>query len=476
MKTLTYLTKCITFFALIVLASCQDEITEVTQPTEQEALVADSPLARNLFNVSTLSSSAATVVTNTTCLAIELPFSIVVNGNEITIENEEDYDIVSAIFDEFDDDDDDFQILYPITLILFDYSEVVVNNNDELEFFIEACQDSYNVEDDIDCIDFQYPITLSLFNSAFQFLDTVVVNSDQQLFNFLNDDFDDDNVIAAINYPINVILFDGTVISVNSNLQLNNIIEANDDDCDDDSNTNISLSELETLLLECLWKVDDLEIDDEDLDDLFEGFLIDFQSLGVVLVTSPQGVVYTGTWSLIETTTSVKLNLQIVGLPELNNVGWVFRQFDDDNDDDEIEVKFRNLEDELELEQVCTATNNPDVQNIQSIITGGSWFVSLFIVDDDNETANYQNFTFVFNTNGSINVLVGQNNFATGSWATFLNSQNQLKLLLNFSDDDDPLNELDDDWDVFNITTTTIELKDLSDDDAFEDALTFQKL
>ena len=139
MKTTVQLFKLFAFFALIFLSSCQDEVTEITQPTEQEALAPDSPLARNIFNMSTNSSNAASIVTNTSCLSIELPFSVVVNGIEITIETEEDYDIVATIFDEFDDDDDELQIIYPVTLILFDYSEVEVNNNDELEFYIEEC-------------------------------------------------------------------------------------------------------------------------------------------------------------------------------------------------------------------------------------------------------------------------------------------------------------------------------------------------
>jgi hypothetical protein len=468
MKATVHLLKLFTFFALFLVSSCQDEITEITQPTEQEALVPDSPLARNIFNMSTNSSSASTIVTNTSCLSIELPFSVVVNGNEITIETEEDYDIVATVFDEFDDDDDELQIIFPVTLILFDYSEVEVNNNDELEFYIEECLNSYNVEDDIDCITFEYPITLSLFNTAFQFLDTVVVNSDQELFNFLDDDFDDDDVIAAINYPINVILFDGTVITVNNNNELNNIIESNDDDCDDDSNTNISLNDLEALLLECLWKIDDLEINDEDLDDLYEGYLIDFQENNVALVTSPNGTVFNGTWSLTETSTSVKLNLEINELPDLNNPSWIFREFDDDNDDDEIEVKFRHIEDELELEQVCTATNNEETQNLQNVLVSGDWFVALYIDDNADETSDYQNLTFTFNSNGLVEVSNNQSIIQTGSWSTFVNSQGQLKLVLSFSDDDDLFDELDEDWNVVQTTDNTINLEDDGDQLVFE--------
>jgi hypothetical protein len=468
MKATVHFLRLFTFFALILLSSCQDEITEITQPTEQEALVPDSPLARNIFNMATFSSSAASVVTNTSCLAIALPFAVIVNGNEISIDTEEDYDIVSTIFDEFDDDDDDLQIIYPVTLILFDYSEVEVNNNDELEFYIEACLNSYNVDDDIDCITFEYPITLSLFNTAFQFLDTVIVNSNQELFNFIDDDFDGDDVIAAINYPINVVLFDGSVITVNNNTELNNIIEANDDDCDDDSNTNISLSNLETLLLECLWKIDDLEINDEDLDDLYEGYLIDFQENNVALVTSPNGTVFNGTWSLTETSTSVKLNLEINGLPDLNNPSWIFREFDDDNDDDEIEVKFRHIENKLKLEQVCTATNNEETQNLQNLLNSGEWFVALYIDDNDNETSYYQNLIFVFNSSGLVEVSNNQSIIQTGSWSTFVNSQGQLKLVLSFSDDDDLFDELDEDWNVVAITDNTISLEDDGDQLVFE--------
>lgn len=468
MKTTVQLLKLFAFFALILLASCQDEVTEIIQPTEQQALVPDSPLARNIFNMSTFSSSAASVVTNTSCLAIQLPFSVVVNGNEITIEIEEDYDIVAAIFDEFDDDDDELQIIFPVTLILFDYSEVEVNNNDELEFYIEECLNSYNIEDDIDCIFFEYPITLSLFNSAFQFLDTVVVNNDQELFNFLDDDFENDDVIAAINYPINVVLFDGTIITVNSNTELNNIIEANDDNCDDDNNTNISLNDLEALLLECLWKIDDLEINDEDLDDLYEGYLIDFQENNLALVTSPEGTIFNGTWSLNETSTSVKLNLEINGVPDLNNSSWILREVDDDNDDDEIEVKFRHIEDILKLEQVCIATNNEETQNFQNLLTSGEWFVALYIDDDDDETSDYQNLIFVFNSNGLVEVSNNQTTIQTGSWSAFVNSQGQLKLVLSFSDDDDLFDELDEDWNVVQTTDNTISLEDDDNQLVFE--------
>lgn len=457
MKTIGYITKLITFFALIFLISCQDEITEITQPTEQEALVPDSALARNIFNMATFNGSASSIVTNTSCLAIQLPFSLIVNGFEITITNEADYDIVATIFDEFDDDDDELQIIYPVTLVLFNYTEVEVNNNNELEFYIEECLDSYDVDDDIECINFEYPITLSLFNTAFQFLNTVVVNNDRDLFNFLDDDFDDDNVIAAINYPINVILFDGTIVTVNSNDELNNIIESNDDDCDDDDNSNITVGQLESLLIECLWKIDDLEIDDDELDDLYEGYLIDFQQGGIVIVTSPQGTVYNGTWSIIETTTSIKLNLQINGLPDLNNAGWVFRKFDDDDDD--IEVKFRSVFDELELEQFCGSTNNEQTQNLQTIITNGSWFVSLFLDDDDDDTSEYQNLSFVFNSNGSIQVTNAQSNVQTGNWSAYVNSHGELKLVLDFQDDD-LLDEIEDNWDVLEFSENEIKLKD----------------
>ncbi len=72
MKTIVYFTKLITFFTLVFFVSCQDEVTEITQPTEQEALVPDTPLAQNIFNISTLSSSASSIVTNTTCLTCRL--------------------------------------------------------------------------------------------------------------------------------------------------------------------------------------------------------------------------------------------------------------------------------------------------------------------------------------------------------------------------------------------------------------------
>ena len=197
----------ITFFTLLIFTSCQDEIFEETPINEEEVLVANSTLASSMRSTATMDGSLDNIIDHANCLSIELPVTVVVNGLEIIIDSVEDYEVIEAIFDEFSGDDDNLEIVFPITIILSDFTEITINNYDELENFIGECSGENEIDDDIECIDFQYPITISIFNSEFQVIDTVTINSDNELYNFIENELDD-NVLASLNYPVTMILSD----------------------------------------------------------------------------------------------------------------------------------------------------------------------------------------------------------------------------------------------------------------------------
>ena len=88
-------------FALIIFTSCQDEVTEITQPTNEETIVANSPLASAMLRTATRDGSLDNILDGASCLTIELPVTVIVNGIEIVIDSVEDYDIIEAIFNEF---------------------------------------------------------------------------------------------------------------------------------------------------------------------------------------------------------------------------------------------------------------------------------------------------------------------------------------------------------------------------------------
>ena len=68
-------------------------------------------------------------------------------------------------------------------------------DHEKLENFIDECEDE--VDEVIECIDFVYPISFSVFNSDFNIVDTVVIESDEAFYNFL-DELEDDELFLNL--------------------------------------------------------------------------------------------------------------------------------------------------------------------------------------------------------------------------------------------------------------------------------------
>ena len=131
---------------------------------------------------------------------------------EIIVDSEEDFDTIEDIFDEFDDDIDELDFIFPITIILSDFTEMYINNATELETLIDDCPGENETDDDIECIDFQYPISYSVFNQNNELIETVTINNDQEHYDFI--DNIDDSDIVSINFPLTLILSDGSTVTV----------------------------------------------------------------------------------------------------------------------------------------------------------------------------------------------------------------------------------------------------------------------
>ena len=125
------------FFALLMLMSCQEEVIDITEPAEAETLVATSQLTSFMASASIMDGSADNIIDNASCLSVDLPVTVIVNGVELTIDSKEDFKVIEALFDEFEDDNDYLEIIFPITIILSDYTELTINNRDELKSLIE---------------------------------------------------------------------------------------------------------------------------------------------------------------------------------------------------------------------------------------------------------------------------------------------------------------------------------------------------
>ncbi len=172
------------FFTLLTFSACQNEETEVNSPSEQEMIDPNSPLATFMTNVTANYGAYDDILDDASCFSVELPVTIMVSDITITIETEADLDQLEDIFEELEGDDDFLDFVFPITIIFNDYTEIVIENEDQLENFITECNDD---DDVIECVDFVYPISFSVFNSEFNIVDTIIIENDEALYEFLDD-------------------------------------------------------------------------------------------------------------------------------------------------------------------------------------------------------------------------------------------------------------------------------------------------
>jgi hypothetical protein len=316
------------FFALLMVMSCQEEVVEITEPTEGEALVATSELTSLMKSTSTKDGSEDNIIDNANCLSVNFPVSVIANGVEIIINSKEDYTLIETAFNESDDDDDSLEIVYPITVTLSDFSEIKVNNRQELLVLVQQCTGENQDDDDIECIDFQYPFSFSVYNTSFQVIDVVTIESDRQLFSFIYR-VRQREVVASINFPITMVLSDGSTVVVNNNQELQQTIKAAKDTCNEDDNNDyhdddFTKDRLDNLLMTCPWVVHEMQRNQNSLNDLYREYTIAFYPENVVKVRKTNGDLLTGIWTTRITDRGALIKLEFDTLVDFSLEWFVY--------------------------------------------------------------------------------------------------------------------------------------------------------
>ena len=127
------------------------------------------------------------------------------------------------------------------------------------------------------------------------------------------------------------------------------------------------------------------------------------------------------------------------------------------------------------------------IQEAQSTAQNGTWRITNFNDSGQDETSDFNGYTFTFAADGTLTATNG-NNTLTGSWSVTDDSSS------NDDDDDDndsssdidfniffPVSEsndfedLNDDWDIMSITDNRIELRDVSGGNGGIDVLVFER-
>lgn len=138
-----------------------------------------------------------------------------------------------------------------------------------------------------------------------------------------------------------------------------------------------------------------------------------------------------------------------------------------------ISVSFLALS--CETDDDSSNNNSNTIVQLEASIKVGTWRVSSFVEDGNNQTSHFDGYAFTFSENGTVTATNGTNTVA-GTWTTSSSSSSGSKFILNFNATSGPFEEISEDWRIENVTSILIDLKHVSGGDGSVDLLTFAKI
>lgn len=252
--------------------ACQNDEPFDAVIDAERTLTVDSSVIDMMERTTSNDGSYDNIVDGASCIGIQFPYVVIVNGTQLNIAVMEDLEEIENILDateaeaaqemgEFGDGQQSVKLVYPVTVTLSDQTEIVIDSEAVLLEQMAQCLEGGD-DYDIECIDVTYPIGLFTYNPDLQLTGSIVVNHDQQLRRFLAGLAETD--LISIDFPLTFILHDSTEITVNSNAALGDAMQSAVDSCDEDddddyNDDDFTKESLDSLLITCPWSVRKLE-------------------------------------------------------------------------------------------------------------------------------------------------------------------------------------------------------------------------
>lgn len=212
------------------------------------------------------------------------------------------------------------------------------------------------------------------------------------------------------------------------------------------------------ILRECSWVIKEVKLQDEELKRLL-GYEFMFMTDNVITLSNGMNT-FVGTWE-------IKLNAEqklvvAIEMPEEPGVSfeWPIREMFVDR----LRFEADEIGYELKLQRVCdNNTADGDVTEIRNIMLGGEWIVTAYTKADQNMTEMFGGYSFGFMGDNQMTIMEGGEAFGNGLWRVLRNSDEQLKVYLNFGENLF-FEQLSDNWDFVSVGDNGIELKEIEDD------------
>jgi hypothetical protein len=294
-----------------------------------------------------------------------------------------------------------------------------------------------NIIDNSSCTSLVLPITVMVNGLE------IVLDSEEDFVTVehIIDEFDDDEDVIEIYYPITVVQADHSEILINNEDDFEVLLDlCTEDGSDDDIECidfvypfTVSVFDSENQLSEVLTIKDDKDLYDF-FDDFDEDEIASFNF--PVTVILPDGQEY-----------SVNNNDELENFLE-DAIDACDEDDDNDHNDDDV-----------------------DDTDLRSVLLDGEWIITYFF-DDEDETFMFNGYVFDFLEDGTAEAIKDGQSQA-GNWNTN-GDDGTLELVLDFGMSD-PFDELEDDWDVIEFDGTFIKLQDVSGGDGSVEYLTFER-
>jgi hypothetical protein len=308
------------YFFVLLFFSCQDETETITLNT-QNSFAKSSPISSLICRVSQYETTADNVLDGTSNCSIKLPAHVTVNGQYVYVVSESDFQTVQDVKNQSTTDDDIVHFGFPITMVYPNYYEHDVATEAEFESIMAGYGDDSPYRD-ISCIDFNYPISINIYNSNNQVASSVTLQSDNQLYTFVNNLTDGE--IVGFAFPITLTNSSGDNITITTNSQLESAIENVINDCDTTSSGTLVLSDV---LTSGSWYVSYYYGDGHDQTNYYNGYNFYFNPNGNCTAIK-NSIITNGDWDIHDESGYHRLDLHYDGsaLDEMED-GWKVLEF-----------------------------------------------------------------------------------------------------------------------------------------------------
>ena len=305
---------------------CQSEINS-EQGQNPNTNSKNSTTTNNLKRTSMYDGSFDDFLDGNSCSSIILPTTAVVNGSRISIFSQFDYQQVIRILAQSNSNQDVISLQFPLSVRLSNYTEVLINNQNEYNALKSTCnQTEASSQDAIKCTNINFPITILTYSLNLQQTGSIVITSEQQLYAYMNSISSTE--LYQVSYPISIKFSNGTTATINSDSELQSSIDNCSSEEDAKAESEAKANQMRKILVDGSFKIESYLNAGVDSANKYQGFALDFTNDAKVTATNALLASVNGTYEA-SSEIDIFLNLSFNGNADFNllNNTWKVTNF-----------------------------------------------------------------------------------------------------------------------------------------------------